>query len=64
MEGATLRGRPKKTWRELVDKDCNAHRLNRKDTVDRSRWRKQLEFCGVILNFCSFFPTLESCINF
>ena len=27
VEGARPRGRPKKTWREIVGKDCQAHKL-------------------------------------
>jgi len=42
VEGARPRGRPKKTWREIVEKDCRARGLNRADAMDRSRWRKQL----------------------
>jgi len=42
VEGARPRGRPKKTWRETVLKDCQARGLNREDAMDRSRWRKQI----------------------
>jgi len=42
VEGARTRGRPKKTWREIVEKDCKARGLKREDTMDRSRWRKQI----------------------
>jgi len=42
VDGARPRGRPKKTWREIVEKDCKAHGLNREDAMDRSRWRKQI----------------------
>jgi len=42
VEGARPTGRPKKTWREIVEKDCKACGLNREDTMDRSRWRKQI----------------------
>jgi len=42
VEGARPRGRPKKTWREIVEKDCLARQLNRKEAVDRNRWRKQI----------------------
>ena len=42
MEGARPRGRPKKTQREIVEKDCKARGLNREDAMDRSRWRKQM----------------------
>jgi len=41
-DGARPRGRPKKTWREIVEKDCQAHKLNKKDAVDRERRRKQI----------------------
>jgi len=41
VEGARSRGRPKKTWREIVEKDCKARGLNRED-ADRSRWRRQI----------------------
>ena len=41
MEGTRPRGRPKKTWREIVE-DCRARGLNRDDAMCRSRWRKQI----------------------
>ena len=37
VAGARPRGRPKKTWREIVEKDCQARQLNRKDSMDHSR---------------------------
>ena len=42
VEGGRPRGRPKKTWREIVGKDCQARKLNREDAMDRDRWRKQI----------------------
>jgi len=42
MEGARPRGRPKKTWSKIVEKDCQARKLNRKDAVDCNSWRKQI----------------------
>jgi len=42
MEGARPKGRPKKSWREIVEKDCQAHKLNKEGAVDRKRWRKQI----------------------
>jgi len=42
VEGARPRGRPKKTWREIVEKDCQVHGLNREDAMDRRRWMKQI----------------------
>ena len=40
--GAKSRDRPTKSWREIVEKDCQAHKLNREDAMDRNRWRKQI----------------------
>ena len=40
VKDARPRGRPKKTWREFVQQDCQARKLNRVDAVDHSRWRK------------------------
>jgi len=42
VEGARPRGRPKKTWTEIVEKDCQARKLNREDATDRIRWMKQI----------------------
>jgi len=41
VEGPRPRGRPiKRTWREVVEKDCQVRKLNKEDAVDRSKWRK------------------------
>jgi len=42
VEGTRPRGRPKKTWTEIVEKDCRARGLNMEDAIDRRRWRKQI----------------------
>jgi len=42
VEGVRPRGRPKKTWREIVEKDYKACKLNREDAMDYNRWRKQI----------------------
>ena len=42
VEGARPRGRPNKTWREIVEKDCQVRGLKREDAMDRNRWRKQI----------------------
>jgi len=34
--------RPKKTWGQIVEKDCQAHKLNMEDAMDHNRWRKQI----------------------
>jgi len=43
VEGSRPRGGPKRTWREVVQKDCQAHNLNREDAVHRSRWKKLIK---------------------
>jgi len=40
VEGSRPRGRPKRTWREVVQKDCQARNLNMQDAMDRSGWKK------------------------
>jgi len=42
VAGTWPRDRPKKTWREIVEKDCQARKLNREDAIDVNRWRKQI----------------------
>ena len=37
MEGAWPRARPKKTWRQIVEKDCQAHKLNRENAMDHNK---------------------------
>jgi len=41
VEGSRPRGRRKKTWGEIVKKDCQACGSNREDAMDRNRWMKQ-----------------------
>jgi len=40
VEGCRPRGRPKSTWREVVQKDYLACSLNRENAVHRGRWKK------------------------
>ena len=40
VEGSTPRGRPKRTWKEVVQKDCQARNLNKEDAMDRGRLKK------------------------
>jgi len=42
-EGPRPRGRPKRTWRQIVEKDCQALQLNKEDAMDCSRWRKLIK---------------------
>jgi len=37
------RGRPKRTWREVVKEDCLARKLNKEDAVEHSKWRKLIK---------------------
>jgi len=43
VEGSRPRGRPKRTWKEVVQKDCQAHNLNKDDAMDRGRWKKLIK---------------------
>ena len=62
--GCRPKGRPKKTWREIVEKDCQAHKLNRKDAMYRNRLRKQVSvfvlwmcdmLCCAVLQMCVYY---------
>ena len=35
VEGSRPRGIPKRTWKEVVQKDCHACNLNKEDAMDR-----------------------------
>jgi len=39
VEGSRPQGRPKGTWREIVQKDGQARKLNKENGIDRSRQR-------------------------
>jgi len=43
VKGPRPRGRLKRTWREVVEKDCQECTLNKEDAVDRSKWRKLIK---------------------
>jgi len=43
VEGPRPRGRPKRTWREVVEKNCQARKLNTEDATDHSRQRKLIK---------------------
>jgi len=43
VEGPRPRGRPQRTWGEVVRKDCQARKLNKEDAVDRCKWRKMIK---------------------
>ena len=40
VEGSRPRGRPKKTWKEVVREDCQGRKLNKEDAMDRCKWIK------------------------
>ena len=39
------RGRPEKTWKDLVKKDMVARGLSRGDAIDREKWRVGVHGC-------------------
>ena len=43
VEGSRPRGRPKKTWKEVVREDCQGRKLNKEDATDRCKWRKVIK---------------------
>ena len=43
VEGSRPRGRPKRTWKEVVREDCQARKLNKEDAMDRCKWRKMIK---------------------
>ena len=43
VEGSRPRGRPKRTWKEVVQKDCQARNLNKEDAMGRGRWKKLIK---------------------
>jgi len=44
VEGYRPRGRPNRTWKEVVQKDCQARNLNKEDAMDRGRWKKLIKW--------------------
>jgi len=43
VDGSRPRGRPKRTWKEIVREDCQAHKLNKEDAVDHCKCRKVIK---------------------
>jgi len=43
VEGSMPRGRPRRTWRQVVQKDCQTRNLNREEAMDRGRWKKLIK---------------------
>jgi len=40
LGGPNCRDRPKMTWMEVINKDLKELGICKKDTVDRTRWRR------------------------
>jgi len=43
VEGPGPRGRPKRTWREVVRDDCQARKMNKEDAIDHCKWMKMIK---------------------
>ena len=43
MEYEAEGSRPKRTWREVVEKDCQVRKLNKEDDMGRTRWKKLIK---------------------
>jgi len=43
VEGSRPRGRPKRTWKGIVQKDCQARNLKKEDAMDSGRWKNLIK---------------------
>jgi len=43
VECVRSRGMSKKTWREVIEKDCQTRQICKKDAMDRRKWRKLIK---------------------
>ena len=43
VEGPRPRGRPKRTWKAVVQEDCQARKLNKEEAIDRCKWRNMIK---------------------
>jgi len=43
VEDSRPSSRPKRTWKEVVQEDCQPLNLNREDAMDRGRWKKLIK---------------------
>lgn len=43
VEGVRDRSRPKKTWSEVIEKDCQTQQIHGEHAVDRSKWKKLIK---------------------
>jgi len=43
VEGPRQRGRPKRTWTEVVREDCQARKMHKEDAIDRCKWKKMIK---------------------
>ena len=41
--GSRLRGKPKRTWLVVVQRDCQIRGLSKDDAMVRDRWRKMIK---------------------
>ena len=40
VEGVMPRGRPKRTWKEVVDRDMKSLKLSKEDALVHGKWRR------------------------
>ena len=43
VDGSRPTGRPKRPWKEVMQKDCQARNLNKEYVLDRGRWKKLIK---------------------
>jgi len=65
VEGSRPRGIPKRTWKEVVQKDCQGCNLNKQDAMDRGRWQKLIKiewWSGCWVGECFFWYRLTRAV--
>ena len=50
VKGKRKRGRPKKTWKTQVVKESKSVGLEKKDAMNRARWRVGVDCCQIGVN--------------
>ena len=69
VKGPRPRRSPKRTWTNVVEKRCQACKLNKEDAMDHSKWRKLIKDVNFYINnimvscFCCIFCAIRKSIT-
>jgi len=47
VEGVRPKGTPKKTWSEVIKKDCQTRQICKEDDMHRRKWRKLIGYVAL-----------------